>query len=60
MTYVDQISLIPHVEVMHYRWLVQMCELGHVTGLVELGRVDLIDCICIYGLLLFVRSAFAR
>lgn len=45
---------------MHYRWLVQMCELSHVTGLVELGRVDLIDCICIYGLLLFVRSAFAR
>jgi hypothetical protein len=42
-TYIDQVRLVSHMEVVDDRGLVQMRELGHVVGLVELGRIDLVD-----------------
>ncbi|KAF2646480.1 hypothetical protein P280DRAFT_12060 [Massarina eburnea CBS 473.64] len=41
--YVYQVGLVPHVQIVDDRRLVQMRELGHVVGLVELGRIDLVD-----------------
>ena len=43
VTYIDQICLISHVEVMDYRGFIQMSELCHIVCLVELGRVNFID-----------------
>jgi hypothetical protein len=41
-TYIDQVRLVSHVEVVDDRGLVQMGEFSHVVGLVELGRIDLV------------------
>ena len=40
---VYQVGLVSHVEVVDDRGLVQMGEFRHVVGLVELGRIDLVD-----------------
>lgn len=44
-TNIDQIRLISRVEIVYHGGLVQMCQLGHIVGFVELGRVDLVDLI---------------
>lgn len=43
MTYIDQICLVSHVEIMDHRGFVQVSELGHIVGLVELGRVHFVN-----------------
>ena len=43
ITYVDQISLVPHVQVVDHRSLIQMGELGHVVCLIEFGRIDFVN-----------------
>ncbi len=41
-TYVYQICLVPYMQVVYDRSLVQMGELGHVIGFIKFSRVDLI------------------
>jgi hypothetical protein len=41
-TYIYQIGLVAHVQVVDDRGLVQVRELCHVVGLVELGGIDLV------------------
>ena len=43
MTYINQIFLIPHMEIVDHRGLVQMSELRHIICLVEFGRVYFIN-----------------
>lgn len=42
-TYVYEVRLVSHVEIMYDRGLIQVRELCHVVGLVELRRIDLVD-----------------
>jgi hypothetical protein len=50
-TYIYKVRLISHVEVVDDRGLVQMRELCHVVGLVELGWIDLVYRVGIHLLL---------
>lgn len=43
LSYIDKIRLVTHVEVMDDRGLVKMCEFCHIVGLIEFGRIDLIN-----------------
>lgn len=43
MTYIDQICLISHVEIVDHRGLVQVSELRHIVCFVELGGIYFID-----------------
>ena len=43
MTYIDQICLVSHLEIMDHRGLIQMSEFCHIVCLVELGRIYFID-----------------
>lgn len=52
-TYVDQICLIPHMQVVYYRRFVQVGELGHVSYFVEFGRIDFVNAVTINFPLLF-------
>ena len=54
--YVDQISLVSHVQVVDDGGLVQVRQLGHVAGLVELGWVDFVDGV---GVDLLLRAILA-
>jgi hypothetical protein len=42
LTYIYQIRLVSHVQVVDDRGLVEVGEFCHVVGLVELGRIDLV------------------
>ena len=41
--YVNQVRLIPHVQVMHDRSFIQVSQLSHVVGLVEFRWIDLVN-----------------
>ena len=43
MTYIDQICLISHMEIVDHRGLVQVSELCHIVCLIKLGRIHFID-----------------
>jgi len=43
LSYIYEICLVTHVEVVDDRGLVEMCEFSHVVGLVEFGGIDLIN-----------------
>lgn len=60
VTDVDQIRLISGVEVVDHGSLIQVRKLGHIIGLVELGRVDLVDLVGIHFSLLLDMSAPRR
>lgn len=42
-THVDQVCLVPHMQIVHDRRLVEMSELGHVISFIEFSRVDLVN-----------------
>lgn len=43
MTYIDQVGLVSHMDIMDHRGFVQVSELCHIVCLVELGRVYFIN-----------------
>lgn len=55
-TYIDQICLITHVQVMYNRRFIQMCEFGHVVRFVEFCWVDLVGLVLVYITLLEVLA----
>ena len=56
-TYVYQIRLISHVQVMDDRCFIQMRKLCHVVCLVKLGRIDFVYALRMHFSLLKVWSA---
>lgn len=43
---IDQVRLVPHVQIMDDGSFVEVRELCHVIGLIELGRIDLVYAVC--------------
>lgn len=48
ITHVDEVCLVTGMQIMDNGSLVQMGKLCHIVRLVELGRVDLVDLVCIH------------
>ena len=52
---VDQLGLVPGLQVPEDRGIIEECQIGHVFALLEFWRVDLSHQICLEGLLLMAH-----
>ena len=57
---VDQIGLIPLVEIMDHTSLVQVRELSHIVSFVELGWVDLVYVLCMFIALTAIIALYSQ
>lgn len=42
-SYINQVCLVPRLQIMHHGGFIEVRELGHIICLVEFGRIDRID-----------------